>query len=563
MTRPHEHRRVHAPRAGARGIALSPVALAVLLQAALLGGAAPAEAQIFHVQAGTSTLYQAHGGSLYVRADRYETWIGIADLDPLRVGAKVRTRAAGAEWTVGDETVPFQLPTDVLQSGQSFLARGIGVRYEENGTRVTALGGATSVQSATPYSFWAKGVDPVGLVFLEAPVGPRARVTSRSLYSGAMTTILGVDWKAAPGLETALAGGAGAEEGYFAWSGRYEGTWMSGKAAYIVSGDEFRRVVTPQPGASEMDRENVEITVRPTAGLVLGASRNNYRQAGGSVAGMRGTVNQFLASGQVGKAQLGGALFLSRAPGAGGTGLSFTVGREVIPHLRMTGSWLYSDPLHGAPSRTLVVTARETVSPRFELNQVLTHTGANTTVSFGGGFTSNLVSVGAEYQTIYVPFATNEPFRQALMLTFRLQGIGNFQGSVGSYVGPDGTVRYTAQGSQYLYKGGAAPPQASFGIHEHVIRGVVTDQHGVPVKGAALRIGDDVAFTDSRGTFFVRMKKERAYPVEVLVEEFLVPGRYEVVSAPGQAVALPEDRPGEISIVVRRAPPEGGRETPE
>ena len=66
--------------------------------------------------------------------------------------------------------------------------------------------------------------------------------------------------------------------------------------------------------------------------------------------------------------------------------------------------------------------------------------GANTTVSFGGGFTSNFVSVGAEYQTIYVPFATNEPFRQALMLTFRLQGIGNFQGSVGSYVGPDGTV---------------------------------------------------------------------------------------------------------------------------
>jgi hypothetical protein len=290
MTRAHECRGARAPRIRARGIALSPVALVVVLLAGPIAGATPARAQIFHVQAGTSTLYQAHGGSLYVRGDRYETWIGLADLDPLRVGAKVRTRALGAEWTVGDETVPFQLPTDVLQSGQSLLARGIGVRYEENGTRVSVLGGATSIQSATPYSFWAKGVDPIGLVFLEAPVGPRARVTSRTLYSGAMTTILGMDWKAAPGFETALAGGAGAEEGYLAWSGRYDGTWISGKAAYIVSGDEFRRVVTPQPGASEMDRENIEVTVRPNAGLVLGAARNNYRQTGGRVAGMRGTV---------------------------------------------------------------------------------------------------------------------------------------------------------------------------------------------------------------------------------------------------------------------------------
>ena len=61
MTRAHEYRRAHAPRGGARGIALSPLALAVLLQAFVIGGAPPAAAQIFHLQAGTSTLSQAHG----------------------------------------------------------------------------------------------------------------------------------------------------------------------------------------------------------------------------------------------------------------------------------------------------------------------------------------------------------------------------------------------------------------------------------------------------------------------------------------------------------------------
>jgi hypothetical protein len=267
---------------------------------------------------------------------------------------------------------------------------------------------------------------------------------------------------------------------------------------------------------------------------------------------MRGTVNQFLANGRIGRTQLGGALFESRASGAGGTGLSLTASREVVPHVRMTGSWLYSDPSRGSPSRMLVLRTREALSPRVELTQVLTHAEGNTTLSFGGGFTSNLVSVGAEYQTIYVPFAEEEPFRQALMLTVRLQGIGNFQGALGSYVGPDGKVRYTAQGSQYLYRGVEGPAQASFGIHPYVIRGFVRDEGGAPVKGAALRIGEDVAFTDSRGSFFVRQKKERACRIEVLTEEFLAPGRYEVVGAPDQAVAGPEGAPGEVVIVVRR-----------
>ena len=552
MTRAPQRRTAHAPRAEARGIALSPVLLAAVFLAALTGFACPATAQIFHLQAGTSTLYQAHGASLYIRGDRYESWIGLADLDPMRVGAKVRTRYRGVDWMVGDETVPFQLPTDVLQSGQSLLARGIGAHYEQNGTHVTTLLGATSVQSASPYTFWAKGVDPLGLVFLEAPAGRNTRVTSRTLYSGAMTTILGVEWKPAPRVLTAVAGGAGAEDGYFAMSGRYDGERVTARGAYILSGDEFRRVVTPQPGASEMDRENLDVTVRATPGLTLSAARNNYRQSGGRSAGARGTVNQFLVSGQVRRTQVGSALFVSRSPGAGGTGLSFTAGREVIPHLRLTGSWLYSDPTHGDPTRTLVLTAREAISPRFELSQVATHTEGNTTVSFGGGFVSNFLSASAEYQTIYVPFSVEEPFRQALMLTVRFQGLGNFQGSLGSYVAPDGSVRYTVQGSQYLYRGQEGPAPSSFGIEKHVIRGAVKDEQGVPVRGAALQIGDDVLFTDSQGSFFVRKKKERSYPIEVLVEEFLVPGRFEVVSAPNQALAGPEDGPGEVVVVVRR-----------
>jgi hypothetical protein len=89
----------------------------------------------------------------------------------------------------------------------------------------------------------------------------------------------------------------------------------------------------------------------------------------------------------------------------------------------------------------------------------------------------------------------------------------------------------------------------------------VEDPHGAPVRGAALRIGEDLVFTDSRGSFFVRQKKERPYAIEVLTDEFLVPGRYEVLTAPDQVVAGPEEAPGEVRIVVRRHT--GEHETPE
>ncbi|HET9939747.1 MAG TPA: hypothetical protein VFR25_01460, partial [Candidatus Eisenbacteria bacterium] len=161
--------------------------------------------------------------------------------------------------------------------------------------------------------------------------------------------------------------------------------------------------------------------------------------------------------------------------------------------------------------------------------------------------------VAAEYQTVYVPFNEEKPFQQALMLTVRLQGPGGVKAEVGSYIDPTGRVRYTAQGSQFVYRGSSAAPKVpEFGIPDNVVKGTVQDDVGSPISGAALRIGDDLVFTDSQGAFFVRTKKARDYPLTILFDEFLGPSRYEGLFVPGQVTAQPEARATPISIVLRR-----------
>jgi outer membrane protein OmpA-like peptidoglycan-associated protein len=64
-----------------------------------------------------------------------------------------------------------------------------------------------------------------------------------------------------------------------------------------------------------------------------------------------------------------------------------------------------------------------------------------------------------------------------------------------------------------------------------------------------------MAFTNSRGEFFLRARRPQRYDLTVPLEDFLLPGHWEVVAAPGEAVAEPEDRARGVEIVLRRVVP--------
>jgi outer membrane protein OmpA-like peptidoglycan-associated protein len=120
-------------------------------------------------------------------------------------------------------------------------------------------------------------------------------------------------------------------------------------------------------------------------------------------------------------------------------------------------------------------------------------------------------------------------------------------------------VDYSASGSTFLYLGafGGVQPQLLGGgrISGYVIRGTVRDVEGNPVEGAALEIGDQMVFTDSRGGFFLRDSHPGTLPLRVLTPEFLLPGQWEVVQSPAEAVARAERHAGPIEVILRRAGP--------
>jgi hypothetical protein len=104
--------------------------------------------------------------------------------------------------------------------------------------------------------------------------------------------------------------------------------------------------------------------------------------------------------------------------------------------------------------------------------------------------------------------------------------------------------------------GGLQPQQLSGRMSRYVIRGKVRDTEGNPVEGAALDLSGELVFTNSSGEFFLRVGRPRRLILTVLPAEFLLPGQWEVVSAPAEIDPAPESQATGADIILRRPAPE-------
>jgi hypothetical protein len=273
------------------------------------------------------------------------------------------------------------------------------------------------------------------------------------------------------------------------------------------------------------------------------------------------TVNQFSTDFHLKRFYFGTGLFSSEASGRQAQGKNFYVGRRIGQRIEVNTNYFESKPQAQpgviAPSTTTILsgTVREDFSSRFSLLQLISRTDGQTTFAFGADFTSNRFQLRADYQNVYLPFRPMNPFEQALALNVMVRIAGPMQASAASNVAPDGRLRYSFGLSTWLYRqrGMAvnAVSQDSFSIGKYLIQGIVKDDEGNPVEGAALHIGREVAYTDSSGHFQVRFSKHGPYQLTVAPEEFLSSVVYEVVSAPPQVRAEADDAASEIPIVLR------------
>lgn len=105
--------------------------------------------------------------------------------------------------------------------------------------------------------------------------------------------------------------------------------------------------------------------------------------------------------------------------------------------------------------------------------------------------------------------------------------------------------------SAFLYRHGGLTGKAT--LYENVVRGRVVDDTGQPIFGAALGVDGELVFTDSQGIFLVRRRKAKELRLEVLLDQFMFPGAYKVLSVPRTVKPAPEELSEINEVVLRRS----------
>jgi hypothetical protein len=530
------------------------LAVVGVLGCALFCVSAPAAAQtVVEMQGGGSSLNGGYGATANFWRSSVDGWIGLGYLDGFRVGAFLRKAINKDTLRIGNDALVMRLPTDVFTPGFNLLVQGISFSGGNERSSYLAFGGASSSGLGAP-SFQASAIEePMGALFLQHRVAPTVRLTATTLLADQQTVLPGVQWQPTPDLTTAFVAGVGSGRPYAASSVALRQGALGVKASYAWNPDRFRRAPVATPNQTEVDRENIMVTYELSPEFSIGVGRQNYVQdSADSRPALRATGNTLFAGGAWAGTRLTGGLYDSHSAGTSNLSSYFAVGREVAHWLDAEVFILQSRPRGLPVVTTPLANLRWRLSSRIGLSQQISFHDGVPTVLFGASLVTPIGEFMADYQVVHQPLKPINPFRSALNLTARLQ-LGKYSTSVGTYVQPDGSVDYSASGSTFLYMGsfgGAQPQQVGGRMARYVIRGTVRDEAGAPVEGAAVDIGGEVVFTNSGGEFFLRVGRPTRSPVKVLTAEFLLPGQWEVVSAPADVEAGPESRAG-IEIILR------------
>ncbi len=511
-------------------------------------------AQVFEVGGGTSTLYQAGGGSIKVRAPNYDLTLGAGSIDGhILGGARLVTSTPHAKFTFGDDLIDFRLPTDIFDTSHFLLARGIGVRATRGATDIVAFAGATATDYNSPLFDGQKTNDPAGVLFLSRKLSPRWQMFSDTVISTKMSEIGAIQWKPAPKLALGLSAGVGANQPYAAASLQLFRKWIDIQAGYIEAGRQFHRVALASLLLAEPDRENILVTVRPFPFLSLTGAHQNYLVPQyPSTDNVRSSVDQGSAGLRILATQINGTIYQSSYQGESNEAFSLSAMRDVSQRFHVMSNYLVSHPKDSNSTKSFISTISEVISPRLTVNENVTTSGGQTGVTFCGEFVSNFVSINANYETFYVPANNSSPFEQALMfdVTMRLMGRLTLHGA--SFVDPTGHIRNTVDAKTIMWHGqGNSPLTETVPMEGAVLRGCVKDAKENPVEGAALLIDEKLVYTDSGGCFFLREHRPHTHTLKVALTDFLANGNWYVVSAPPTITSNQEkDNAGPPVIVV-------------
>jgi hypothetical protein len=525
-----------------------------LLTAAFVVSGRLAAQTVVEVQGGGSSLVGGYGATANIWRNGADGWIGLGYLDGLRVGAFMRHRLGRDTLRVGNDALVMRFPTDLFSTGYNLLVQGVSIGGGTGQTSFLGFAGASSSGLAAP-SFQATSVEqPMGALFVRHRLSPTVGLTGNVLVAERQTFVPGVQWQATPDLTMALVAGTGAGSAYAAGAATLQRGPLEVKALYAWNPRRFRRAEVPGPTQTESERENIAVSYNIGSSFVVGAARQHFLQdSAGPATPIRAIGNSAFASGWLYETRLTAGLYDSHSQGVTNLSSYFAIGREVSSWLDAEIYLLQSRPSGRAPTTTPIMNLRWRISPRVRIMQQLSLHERRPTILVGANLITALGEFGADYQIVHQPFQPLNPFRSTLNLTARLQ-LGRYSTSIGTYIRPDGAVDYAASGSTFLYMGGFGGVQPQFvgqSLGRYMVRGAVHDEGGAPVEGAAIDLNGQLVFTNSKGEFFLRTRRPERFALTVSLDEFLLPGQWEVVTAPAEVKAEPEEGGSGVEVVLR------------
>jgi hypothetical protein len=514
---------------------------------------APLLAQVFEVGGGTSTLYQATGGGVTVRAKTYDLTIGAGIIDGHILGGAQMVKATPhATYILGDDRISFSLPTDVFDVSHFFFARGIGVRATRGQNDMLAFVGATTTDYNSPLFDGAKTNQAAGVFFLRRTLSSHLQLFSDSIISNKLTAIEAIQWTPRPKLDLAVAAGLGANQPYGAVSLSYSRPWIDAQAAYIQAGSQFHRVALVSPLLAEPDRANVLVTLRPFGFLsITGAHQDFLVPQYPTMNNVRSSVDQASTGLRILGASLNASLYKSSYQDSSNHAVSLSATRDFTERFHVMANYLASRPKDSAPTNSFISTFSEAITSRLSVDETVTTSGGQTGITFGGQLLSNLMSVGAGYQTFYVPADNKTPFQQVLVANATVNVSGHITLHGESFVDPTGHLRYTLSVHSLMWHGqNSGPLTEHVEMERAIMRGCVLDENGDQIEGAALLIDKKLVYTDSSGCFFLRERRPHTHSLQIVLTLFLAGGNWHVISAPSTITSTPDSDKKEIPIVV-------------
>jgi hypothetical protein len=514
-------------------------------------------AQVFQVQGGGSSLFAGYGGLVNIWGSGYEASLGVGYLDGLKIGASARRLLGGRDTLrVGNDLLPFLLDTDVFGAGGTIFAQGAAIQRRRGRTQLWAFAGASATSLSGSLFTAQRPSRAMAYVRTRYDVSRSVALSAHAVATDRQTLLGSLAWEPTLGTQASATLGVGSNSPYGALAFERSSPRLDVTATLAGIGREFRRASAPMPMQSELERENLMVTWKPRDGWSLGVGRQHFRQD--SVfegIARRATLNQITGSARVLGASVTGGWLVSESGPNQNVSSYFSLRDDLTDWLQSEFYLLNVWQPTALRMTTPVLLLRERLSPQLSLVQVASRDQGRTALSFGGTVNSGLSSISLEYQVAHSPYLTASPFVQTWGVNARLYLFGMTL-SLGSFITPDGRVHYSGQGSTFLYRGlGGAGPQGGQTVprfDRYMITGRVVDEDGQPVEGASLEVGSERVYTDSRGAFFLRVGAAKALPLRVALDDFLLPGEFEVREAPVEATPAREGSTRAITIVLRR-----------